>query len=223
MSASRSANSQDDRPEFMVVLGLGPPYSIEDVKQAYLQKARSAHPDRGGNVTDFVRLQEAFEQATEYAKFRQSRRHWLGMQMERYADQERVVAELERRGARVEMEHIDWLTRSLGVDFAQLLDKLVEIHCETAPADDALIDYLVVEHTTLRDLRVLNLAGGTISDQALSGIGVLRNLHELDLRNTPITKRGLGFLPLLPNLSRLELAGTSVDWLTQLRLRMTYR
>src|SRR5262245_40026893 len=97
----------DERPEFMVLLGLVPPYDVETVKQAYLQKARQAHPDRGGKPADFVRLQEAFERATHYAEFKASRLRWLGAQVERYAQQEVVIAQLHDLGAQVETERID--------------------------------------------------------------------------------------------------------------------
>src|SRR3990172_756548 len=91
--------SQETRPDFMVALGLLPPYSAEDVKQAYLVKVKTAHPDHGGAAADFLRLQEAFEQATEYVQFRASRMDWLRAQLGNYVKQQLVVQELEGRGA----------------------------------------------------------------------------------------------------------------------------
>ena len=74
MSISNQSQSLPaDRPDFMVALGLLPPYSPADVKQAYFEKVKTAHPDKGGNVADFLKLQEAFRQATEYVEFRKSR------------------------------------------------------------------------------------------------------------------------------------------------------
>ncbi len=64
----------DKRPDFMVTLGLAPPYTVEDVKQAYLIKAKTAHPDTGGNAASFRRLQEAFGRASEAAEFHETRR-----------------------------------------------------------------------------------------------------------------------------------------------------
>jgi hypothetical protein len=218
MSTSSTSDAGDERPEFMVRLGLIPPYTVDDVKQAYLEKARSLHPDHGGSTADFVAIQDAFEQATQYAKFRESRLHWLSSQVERYANQERVVEELERRGARVVIEPVDWLTRSFGVDFAQVADKLVGVEADGAAANDELIEYLAVEHGALTDLRRLTLAEGTLSETAVMRIGALRNLRELDLHGTPVTRRGLAAVEYLPELRRLNLRGTGVGWLARWRL-----
>ena len=38
----------------MIVLGLLPPYSLDDVHKAYKAKALIAHPDRGGAAADFL-------------------------------------------------------------------------------------------------------------------------------------------------------------------------
>jgi hypothetical protein len=77
MTEPSSAQFRPDQLEFLTVLGLAPPVTEEDVKQAYLDKAKSAHPDRGGDVENFKRLQDAFEQATEYARFKAGRMQWL--------------------------------------------------------------------------------------------------------------------------------------------------
>ena len=50
MSMSGNAPTRDERPEFMAILGLLPPYSREDVKRAYLAKVRTAHPDHGDGL-----------------------------------------------------------------------------------------------------------------------------------------------------------------------------
>src|SRR4029079_17625433 len=66
-SVSMATSSPQNRPEFMVTLGLLPPYSAEDIKAAYFEKARAAHPDLGGTAQDFIRLQDAYQKAVEYA------------------------------------------------------------------------------------------------------------------------------------------------------------
>src|SRR5262245_27874962 len=96
------------RPECMVVLGLLPPYTEEDVHKAYREKAKTAHPDRGGDSVAFVRLQTAYEQGMEYARFHASRRKWLAARVEEYVRREVIVAEVEHRGGSVEYERIDW-------------------------------------------------------------------------------------------------------------------
>jgi len=43
------------------VLGLGPGATVADVKTAYRERVKQSHPDQGGTVQDFLRLQEAYE------------------------------------------------------------------------------------------------------------------------------------------------------------------
>src|SRR5438309_6971086 len=92
-----------DAPGFLVALGLLPPYTAEDVHMAYRDKAKQAHPDHGGSVGEFVKIQEAYERAQEYVKFCAGRRPWLAAQVERYVEQEELVALVSRRGGQVEI------------------------------------------------------------------------------------------------------------------------
>jgi hypothetical protein len=48
-------------------LGLAPTATLEDVERAYRELAKQAHPDRGGNVEQFKRLQVIYEQAKRQA------------------------------------------------------------------------------------------------------------------------------------------------------------
>jgi len=43
------------------VLGVSPSASEQEVKNAYRKKARSTHPDQGGDVKEFQRVQEAYD------------------------------------------------------------------------------------------------------------------------------------------------------------------
>lgn len=43
------------------ILGLKKSASQEDIKNAFRQKARETHPDRGGNKEDFQRVRQAYE------------------------------------------------------------------------------------------------------------------------------------------------------------------
>ena len=62
---SSPRGNDPSHPECLTILGLLPPVTAEDVKQAYLAKAVTAHPDRGGSPEQFIRLQKAFEEANE--------------------------------------------------------------------------------------------------------------------------------------------------------------
>ena len=68
--ADSGTHPAEARPDFLVALGLIPPCTVEDVKQAFLAKVKTAHPDVGGDAAEFRKLQEAYERATEWAKFR---------------------------------------------------------------------------------------------------------------------------------------------------------
>lgn len=47
----------------LTTLGLPPTASLDEVERAYRELAKQAHPDRGGNVEQFKRLQAIYEQA----------------------------------------------------------------------------------------------------------------------------------------------------------------
>jgi hypothetical protein len=95
--------SSAQRPQCLIILGLMPPVTLEDVKQAYLVKARDAHPDRGGSPEEFVRVQQAFEEANEFVKFKANKLEWLASKIDAYAQQQEVVTETIERGGSIEM------------------------------------------------------------------------------------------------------------------------
>lgn len=47
--------------EYSEILGVNPGVSDEEIKKAYCQKSKIHHPDMGGNMHDFLRIQEAYE------------------------------------------------------------------------------------------------------------------------------------------------------------------
>ena len=53
---STMTTPEPQRPPFMVTLGLLPPYTREDIQEAYHEKAKTTHPDRGGSASDFEKL-----------------------------------------------------------------------------------------------------------------------------------------------------------------------
>ena len=46
---------------YMLLLGVDPPLTIEDLKQAFRKKARSTHPDKGGCGDEFIEVKEAYD------------------------------------------------------------------------------------------------------------------------------------------------------------------
>jgi hypothetical protein len=206
----------------MVTLGLLPPYTAEDVQNAYRTKAKSTHPDRGGDAASFTKLQAAYAQGMEYAQFFSARRKWLGARVEEYVRRESIAGEAERRGGYVELERIDWVRRDLGDDFGQIVDKLVGIHLPGPQIGDDAVDFLVREQASLQALHSLDLSHSRISDQALGRLKVLTSLRRLDLRGTPVSSLGLKLLLPLPDLEWIHLGGTRVSWWGCAWLRWSY-
>jgi curved DNA-binding protein CbpA len=60
MSHKKLVAAAQQRPPFMEVLRLLPPYSVADVTRAYKEQARSLHPDAGGDPQDFKALHSAY-------------------------------------------------------------------------------------------------------------------------------------------------------------------
>jgi hypothetical protein len=181
-----SSQSAGQRPECLEILGLLPPVTLEDVKQAYLVRARAAHPDRGGSQAEFVRVQQAFEDATEFVKFKASKLEWLASKIDAYAEQQEVVTETIERGGSVTMEETDWLRKSFGEDFGHVADKLVAVRLEGERADDVFCILLGFRAESLKDLARLELAGGSLTDEGLLQLKGLKNLRHLDLRGTQV-------------------------------------
>ena len=113
--------------------------------------------------------------------------------------------------------------KSFGTDFAQVAELLVGIHFTGPEVTDADLDYLVLEHTSLRDLRLLDLTGSGVTDAGIMRLGVFATLKELILRDTQISSRGLKIVGMLPNLKRVDLRGTRVGWFGRLGLRLRHR
>jgi len=183
---SPASQASLQRPDCLVVLGLMPPVTLEDVKQAYLVLARDAHPDRGGSQAEFVRVQQAFEEATEFVKFKANKLEWLASRIDAYSQQQEVVTETIERGGSVEMEETDWLRKSFGDDFGHVADKLVTVRLPNERADDVFCILLGFRADSLKDLVALDLSGGTLTDEGLLQLKGLQGLRRLDLRGTRV-------------------------------------
>jgi hypothetical protein len=168
------------------MLGLMPPVTEEDVKQAYFVKAKAMHPDRGGDPEQFILLQRAFEEANEYVRFKAGKLEWLASKIEAYAQQQEVVSETIERGGEVEMEEADWLRKSFGEDFGHVADRLVALRLRGPAADDVFAILLGFRAESLKDLARLDLSGGAITDEGLLQLKPLKNLRSLDLRGTAV-------------------------------------
>lgn len=55
-------------PVFLNAFDLGSQCTEEELKQAYFERIKVLHPDRGGDKQKFLRLQKHFEQALEFVR-----------------------------------------------------------------------------------------------------------------------------------------------------------
>jgi hypothetical protein len=218
-AASNSNGQPGERPNFALVLGLLPPYSLEDVKRAYLAKVKDAHPDRGGERAEFDRVQQAYEQANEYLSFRGDRRQWIAARMEEYIAVESLIARLRELGAEVKTTTHDWVKRSFG-EFAGLTESIAVVRVERAQSAAELIELLTRERTNLAGLRRLALSDCDITDALALQLRVHTGLTHLDLSGNPVTSRvALALADWLPQLREFHLSGTRAGWLSRVRLR----
>ncbi len=210
------------RPACMATLGLLPPYTAEDVKQAYYGKARTTHPDMGGNPDRFKRVQSAFEKATDYVLTHQTSWQWLAGSIETYEKQERLIEQLRKYGAIVRTEPAPGLAQTWGEDLAQVCERIVSIQLKGKSIDDRVIDLLIRYKSVLGKLRHLSLANSKVTDCGVERLKALPSIEFLDLRNTATTAKGLKVIESLPALSGLDIRGDAIGLLTLARLAWCY-
>jgi hypothetical protein len=206
----------------MMVLGLLPPYTADDVKQAYLDKVKVAHPDQGGAIAEFRRIQQAYEQAQEFVAIQSDRRSWIASQMDRYIAQQEVEQRLREMGAELEIRYTDWLQKLFG-DFAELTASIEAIELVDAPLGNSVVDYIVDRKASLSRLKRLVLVGcGVTVDHALR-LSSFPLLSHLDLSRNRLTNRVAQLAASLPNLQTLRVDGSSVGWWGRFQIARTLR
>ena len=201
----------------MATLGLLPPYTAEDVEKAYLTKLKEIRPDLGGDRQAFYAAQNAYAQAKEYVKFRGDRRGWIAKQMDNYVAVQEMIDQLERLGAHVETDAVDWLQKSFG-DFAQLTESVVGVRLRDAANSDEVLAYMIGQQERLLELRLLDFSGCKVSDASIRQLSAFRRLAELELSRTPVTWQGLQVVRSLPELVVVGVEGTNLNWLGRWRL-----
>ena len=200
-----------DRPEYMELLGLSPPYAMEDVKKAYLDRVMQVHPDHGGSREEFAKIQDAFDQASKHLEIRVDRREWIAEQVDSYVVMQDVVQILDRLGAEVTTNALDWLEQSFG-EFAQLTETILAVRLENSNDGDALIEVLVQDPSILIGMTRIEVPGCSVSDASVIKLGKIKNLQQIDLSRTPVTKECLVLIDQLPELRELRVEKTKVGW-----------
>jgi hypothetical protein len=197
--------------DFLKELGLSLPVTPTDVKQAFRERAKQAHPDRqGGSIDEFRRLQAAFDEALEFAQRNGKRIPWIGNQMPIYIAQRKVVEMVESLGGTVEIATFDWLADTVGEDFAALADRLISIDLSDRPIGDAELRLLTDDADGVRHIELLFLAGTQVTDDGILEITAMRNLRYIDLRNTPVSGSMRKQIARLERVDRVE--GLPTSW-----------
>jgi len=210
--------------EFLHVLGLAQPVSVDDVKQAYLEKAKAAHPDHGGDPQQFIRLQEAFEQAMEYARFKAGRMQWLSRWVEQYAEQQQLVDEIKGLGGEVNVESVDWLAQSIGSDFATVQERVVTVRLTGRHVDDGILLKMGIERRILAGLQRLELVNTKVTSLGLRQLYDCHSLQHLDLSGTPVSLTAVeSLIEKLRQLESIVLRDLGIGWWSQANLRLRHR
>lgn len=206
----------------MRALGLLPPYSISDVKKAYRAKAARLHPDAGGDPEAFKVLRAAYERALDYARFRESRRAWLGAQIEIYAARRRAIDLIEQLGGRYELGAVDQYLEEFGIDFAEVLRDLSLIDLSGPQITDDTLGWIELLGPAATEVRTLAVRDSRLSAAGLKRLAGLPSLRALDLRGTPLGPEGLTVLEELPSLEWLHLGRTGIGFRMRRQIRRSY-
>ena len=150
-------------------------------------------------------MQEAYEQALEYVRFRSNRLTWLSSHVEQYAVQQDFIGQIEQKGGGAEVEPVDWLKKSFGADFAQLVSRVVGLRLANREFGDDTIADLLSERQIFENLHWLDLSGSRTTDRGAARLVSFRRLRRLDLRGTKATHQSAELIGLLPNLTWIGL------------------
>ncbi len=198
-------------------LGLLPPYGTEDVKKAYRQRAKAAHPDGGGNADIFAALQADYHKALSLAGFHESRRNWLGDRVEVYVERTQWIARLEQCGGHAVLQRPDGYLQDYGPDYAEILRELVAVSLTGPSATDTALECLC-QSAVFRELHLLDLSESAVTDRGLALLAE-SGLSGLNLRGTKISVQSLDVIQRLPKLEWLHLGATKIGLWSLWRLR----
>lgn len=202
------------RRPFLERLGLSLPVTPEDVRQAYREKAKQTHPDRGGESAQFKALQAAFDEALQFAQQNGKRLPWIGLQMPLYVAQREIVRLVEAWGGEVEVQHLEWLEETVGEDFTAIADRMVEINLTGCDVGDAELLTVAEQSDGLKYLEVLRVANTRVGDAGILKVTAASNLRYLDLRGTRVSQTLRKRLATLPQMNRVEGVGGWLEWLS---------
>lgn len=219
MSHKDLIDAAKQRPSFMELLHLLPPYTVEDVIKSYQERSQQLPAKEDEDATAAQRLQSAYERALDHARFQESRRVWLGGRMEVFQERQALVAEIEASGGTVVLQPSDPYIYEYGEDFAEILRKLVAVHLTGPDVTDVALDWMNISNTALCEIRLLDLSGARITSKGLQSISSLTGLRCLDLRQTDMSASAVDVLASLRSLEWLHVGGTAIGTLSRQRLK----
>lgn len=220
MSHKSLMEAAKQRPSFMELLHLLPPYTVDDVINAYQARTRQLNAEQGDDpsVATPQQLESAYQRALDHARFQESRRAWLGGRVEVFQQRQQLIAQIEAAGGTVVLQPTDAYIYEYGEDFAEILRKLVAVHLTGAHVTNASLEWLTRENAALGEIRLLDLSGARVTSTGLSALGALTGLRCLDLRNTDVSANFVDAVANLPALEWLHLGGTAIGALSRGRL-----
>ncbi|MEM9186650.1 MAG: hypothetical protein AAGB00_09170 [Planctomycetota bacterium] len=189
---------------FLKRLGLSLPVTVDDVKQAFYAKAKQSHPDHHGEVSDFKEVQRAFDEAVAFAERNGKRLPWIGAQLPIYVAQREIVEVVDAWGGAVVVQELDWLEDTVGEDFAQLADRLVQVDLTGLEIGDGQLAQLIEQSEGLQYLETLLLADTEVTDAGVMQLARVASLRRLDLRGTDVSFRMRRQLAQLPRMQRVD-------------------
>jgi len=219
MPSKQLRDVASQRPSFMELLHLLPPYTVEDVINSYQERTKQIGQTEEADPQAAQKLQSAYERALDHARFQESRRQWLGGRIEVFQDRQRLVADVEASGGAVTLQPTDAYLYEYGTDFAEVLRKLVGVYLTGSSVMDGLLDWLNSENQCLGEIRLLDLSESRVTSRGLEGIMSLTGLRCLDLRGTDVSANVVDALSSLHSLEWLHVGATAIGALSRQRLK----
>lgn len=218
MSHKDLVDAAKQRPSFMELLHLLPPYTVDDVVRAYEDRTKKLEAEPETDPSVAAKLQSAYERALDHARFQESRRVWLGGRVEVFQHRQQLIAAIEEAGGHSTLQPPDSYLYEYGDDFAEVLRKLVAVHLTGPLVNDESLGWLGLENSALQEIRLLDLSNSQISENGLQELPSLTGLRCLDLRETGLPGSVVDVLSSLPSLEWVHVGGTSVG--SQARRRL---
>ncbi len=205
--------------EFLRILGLKIPFTEEDLNEAFRLAAKTHHPDIGGDTKEFIRLQQAYDQARQYLRQPMVMRAAPRAESTRSRPPQRPA----RKPARIRVplapitarwklfrRRSKWLLAG-AFGLAWLISTLVVLQVLNWNTERKIVDLGGEFHVTSSGEPGLTLRDTGATDENLALLKGQRQLASLDLSGTAVSDQGLRQLRRMKALKDLDLSRTKVS------------